>query len=101
MGNRIEVAKSGRSKCVTCNEAILKGTPRLSEEYNDIGIPELIHRFYHLKCAAAVHPEVVAAALAHVDDGVEFDRAEIEAKIAPAVARAAEARKQKYLAQQA
>lgn len=101
MGNRIEVAKSGRSKCVTCNEAILKGTPRLSEEYNDIGIPDLIHRFYHLRCAAAVHPEVVAAALAHVDHGVEFDRAEIEAKIAPAVARAAEQRKQKYLAQQA
>jgi hypothetical protein len=101
MGNRIEIAKSGRSKCVTCNEPIAKGTPRLSEEYNDIGIPDLIHRFYHLKCAAAVHPEVVAAALANVDHGVEFDRAEIEAKIAPAVARATELRKQKYLAQQA
>lgn len=101
MGNRIEVAKSGRSKCVTCNEVIPKGTPRLSEEYNDIGIPDLIHRFYHLPCAAAVHPEVVAAALAHVDHGVVFDRAAIEAKIAPAVQRAAELRKEKYLAQQA
>ena len=101
MGNRIEIAKSGRSKCVTCNEVIAKGTPRLSEEYNDIGIPDLIHRFYHLKCAAAVHPEVVAAALQHVDHGVVFDRAEIEAKIAPAVQRATELRKAKYLAQQA
>lgn len=101
MGNRIELAKSGRSKCVTCNEPIAKGTPRLSEEYNDIGIPDLIHRFYHLKCAAAVHPEVVAAALQYVDHGVVFDRAEIEAKIAPAVQRAAELRKAKYLAQQA
>ncbi|MDQ3339591.1 MAG: PARP-type zinc finger-containing protein [Myxococcota bacterium] len=101
MGNRIEVAKSGRSKCCTCNEVILKGTPRLSEEYNDIGIPDLIHRFYHLKCAAAVHPEIVAAALQHVDHGVVFDRAEIEAKIAPAVQRATEQRKAKYLAQQA
>lgn len=101
MANRIEIAKSGRSKCVTCNEVILRGTPRLSEEHNDIGIPDLIHRFYHLKCAAAVHPEIVHAALAHVDDGVEFDREEIEAKIAPAVARAAELRKEKYLAQQA
>lgn len=109
MGNRIEVAKSGRSKCCTCNAAIPKGTPRLSEEYNDLSIPDeygqasgrLIHRFYHLKCAAAVHPEVVAAALQHVDSGVEFDRAEIEAKIAPAVARATELRREKYLAQQA
>jgi hypothetical protein len=109
MGNRIEVAKSGRSKCCTCNEAIPKGTPRLSEEYNDLSIPDeygktsgrLIHRFYHLKCAAAVHPETVAAALQHVDIGVEFDRAEIEAKIAPAVARATELRRTKYLAQQA
>lgn len=98
-GNRIEVAKSGRSKCVTCNEAIAKGGVRLAEEYHDIGIPEPIHRFFHLKCAAAVHPELVASALQHVDHGVEFDRAEIEAKIAPAIARAAEARKQKYLAQ--
>jgi Protein of unknown function (DUF3553) len=101
VANRIEIAKSGRSKCVTCNEVILKGTPRLSEEYNDIGIPDLIHRYYHLKCAAAVHPEIVHAALAHVDEGVDFDREEIEAKIAPAVARAAEQRKEKYLAQQA
>jgi hypothetical protein len=101
MGNRIEVAKSGRSKCCTCNEVIPKGTPRLSEEYNDIGIPDLIHRFYHLKCAAAVHPELVGAALQHVDHGVVFDRAEIEAKIAPAIARATEQRKAKYLAQQA
>ena len=99
MGNRIEVAKSGRSKCVTCDEVIPKGGVRLAEETRDIGIPDLIHRFYHLKCAAAVHPEVVAHALQHVDDGVDFDRAEIEAKIAPAIARATEARKQKYLEQ--
>ena len=109
MGNRIEVAKSGRSKCCTCNELIPKGTPRLSEEYNDLSIPDeygkssgrLIHRYYHLKCAAAVHPETLAAALQHVDVGVEFDRAAIEAKIAPAVARATELRTEKYLAQQA
>lgn len=101
MGNRIEIAKSGRSKCVTCNGVILKGEPRLSEEYNDIGIPDLIHRYYHLPCAAAVHPEIVHAALLHVDEGVDFDREAIEAKIAPAVERAAEQRKQKYLAQQA
>ena len=86
---------------MTCDQVIVKGTPRLSEETSDIGIPDLIHRFYHLKCAAAVHPEVVAAALANVDHGVVFDRAEIEAKIAPAVERAVELRKQKYLAQQA
>jgi hypothetical protein len=48
-----------------------------------------------------VHPEIVHAALAHVDEGVDFDREEIEAKIAPAVARAAELRREKYLAQQA
>ncbi len=100
-GHQIEVARSGRSKCVTCNEVIPKGGVRLAEEYHDIGIPEPIHRFFHLECAAAVHPELVGNAMQHVDAGVTFDRAKIEAKIAPALQRAAELRKQKYLAQQA
>ena len=101
MGNRIELAKSARSKCVTCDAVIPKGGVRLAEETRDIGIPDLIHRFYHLECAAAVHPELVANALQTVDSGVVFDRAKIEAKIRPAIERATEARKQKYLAQKA
>jgi uncharacterized protein (TIGR02996 family) len=84
---------------VTCNVVIAKGAVRLVEEYRDIGIPEPIDRFFHLKCAAAVHPELVANALQNVAIGVDFDRAEIEAKIAPAIARIAEARTAKYLAQ--
>jgi uncharacterized protein (TIGR02996 family) len=97
-GNRIETAKSGRSKCVTCNEPIARGAVRLAEEYRDIGIPEPIDRFFHVRCAAAVHPELVASALQNVEIGVQIDRAELEARIAPALARAQEARTQKYLA---
>src|SRR5664279_3384286 len=59
VANWIEAAKTSRSKCVTCGNVIEKGTPRLSEETREIGIPTLIHRYYHLRCALAVVPDVL------------------------------------------
>jgi len=97
--HRIEAAKSSRSKCATCSAVIAKGTVRVAEEYRDIGIPDLLHRFYHLRCAAAVHPELVATALRDVEHGLVFDRAELEAKIAPALERERQQRLAKYAAQ--
>jgi ferredoxin len=59
VANWIEAAKTSRSKCVTCGNVIEKGTPRLSEETREIRIPTLIHRYYHLRCALAVVPDVL------------------------------------------
>lgn len=96
MPNWIEPAKTSRSKCVTCDEVIAKGTARLSEETRDIGIPTMIHRYYHLRCALAIVPDVLRRALDDVREGVEIeDRAELEAKLLE-LATVAEAKKRAH-----
>ncbi len=97
----MEPASSSRSKCVVCNAAIGKGEARLAEEYSDISIPKLIMRFYHLKCAAAAQPELLHHALRDVRPNTIFDRAGIEARIGPAVARAQQQRIASYEAKRA
>ena len=100
MANWIEPAKTSRSKCVTCDKVIEKGTARLSEETRDIGIPTLIHRYYHLRCALAIVPDVLRRALDDVRDGVEIEgRSEIEAKLEQLLAAAAAKREERYAAQ--
>jgi len=96
VGNRIEPAATSRSRCVTCGQPIEKGAARLAEEYSDISLRKLIFRYYHVKCAAAVHPEMVRRALDDVRPGAVFNRAEIEAKIGPRVAHADEQRRRNY-----
>ena len=101
VGNRIEPAPTSRSKCITCGERIEKGAARLAEEYSDISIPKLIFRYYHVRCAAAVHPEMVRRALGDVRPGAVFDRAEIEEKLASRLAYADEQRRKTFEARQA
>ena len=84
-----------------CNAAIGKGEARLAEEYSDIGMPKLIMRFYHVKCAAAAQPELLHHALRDVRPGTIFDRADIEARIGPAIARAQQQRIASYEAKRA
>ncbi|MBA3457682.1 MAG: FG-GAP repeat protein [Deltaproteobacteria bacterium] len=68
---------------MTCDKVIEKGTPRLSEEAHDIGIPTLIQRHYHLRCALATSPDVLRRGLADVrGDVVIADRAQLETKLA-------------------
>ena len=51
MDNKIEEAKSGRSRCNSCGKSIDKGELRLG-----IGEPgyddEIMYKWHHLKCAA-------------------------------------------------
>jgi Protein of unknown function (DUF3553) len=98
VGNRVEPASSSRSKCVVCAAPIGKGEARLAEEYSDISIPKLIVRFYHLKCAAAAQPELLHHALRDVRPGTIFDRADIEARLAPAIERVEQQRSANYQA---
>jgi hypothetical protein len=58
-------------------------------------------RFYHLKCAAAAQPELLHHALREVRPGTIFDRADIEARIAPAIERAKQQRISSYEAKRA
>jgi hypothetical protein len=97
VGNWIEPAKTSRSKCVTCDKPIEKGAPRLSEETHDIGIPTLIQRYYHLRCALATAPDVLRRALADVrGDLVIPERVELEAKLEEKLAFEAAKRREKY-----
>jgi uncharacterized protein (TIGR02996 family) len=100
VSNWIEPAKTARSKCVTCDQIIDKGAPRLSEETSDIGIPTLIHRYYHLRCALATVPDVLRRALADIRGNVEIeDRAGLEAKLSERLAFETAKRREKYEAQ--
>jgi hypothetical protein len=97
VGNWIEPAKTSRSKCVTCDKPIEKATPRLSEETREIGIPTLIQRYYHLRCALATAPDVLRRGLADVrGDLVIPERVELEAKLEERLALDAAKRREKY-----
>jgi hypothetical protein len=108
MSHRIEMAKSGRSLCVTCGEKIAKGETRVAELYQDsqhgpvrymdqrtVGGDyyrvrdegrEAIHRFHHLACAAKAQPIVLASALrAPHDPALIPDRAALDRQVAGAV----------------
>jgi hypothetical protein len=97
MPNWIEPAKTARSKCVICDKVIDKGVARLSEETSDIGIPTMIQRYYHLRCALATIPDVLRRALGDIrGNAVIEDRATLEAKLAEHEAREEQKRKDKY-----
>lgn len=78
----------------------MKGTARLSEETRDIGIPTMIHRYYHLRCALAIVPDVLRRALDDVRGAVEIeDRAALEAKLLELVTVADAKKRAHYEAQ--
>jgi hypothetical protein len=102
VANWIEPAKTSRSKCVTCDKPIEQGVARLSEETRDIGIPTLIHRYYHLRCALAVVPDVLRRALGDVRGGVEIEGLEqLQAKLDELAAAEAAKKQERYEAQRA
>jgi len=81
----IEVAKSGRAGCRTCQKPIAKGELRFGEETVNAfsGEGETTFRWHHLKCAATKLADPLKSALAEFVGDVP-DRAEIEALMATA-----------------
>lgn len=72
--DKIEVAKSSRSKCRQCGEKIEKATNRFGEEFeSEYG---LSFRWYHLPCAAKKLPALFANTLGHHEGDIE-ERAEL------------------------
>jgi uncharacterized protein (TIGR02996 family) len=62
-GHAIEEAKTGRSRCQTCEEKIEKGALRLAESYVSHRSRNLAVRYHHLECAADSRPHMVSQAL--------------------------------------
>ena len=65
MAHIVETAKSGRARCRTCGEGILKGDLRFGEEvpngFSDEG--GTTHNWHHLQCAAKKKPSQLRGAL--------------------------------------
>lgn len=65
MAHIVETAKSGRARCRTCGEGILKGDLRFGEEvpngFSDDG--GTTHNWHHLQCAAKKKPSQLRGAL--------------------------------------
>jgi hypothetical protein len=76
MENKIEEAKSGRSRCNSCGKSIDKGELRLG-----IGEPgyddDIMYKWHHLKCAAKKHPDDLELAIKEFDDDIP-DQDELE-----------------------
>lgn len=81
-GHTIEIAKSGRARCRSCNEGIKKGELRLGEEtpnmFSESG--GMSYRWHHLRCAADKKPRELKAALARYTAELP-ERATLEASI--------------------
>jgi hypothetical protein len=82
-GHIIEVAKSGRARCRTCNEGIQKGELRLGEEAPNVFSESggMSYRWHHLKCGAQKKPRELKVALARYEGEIP-ERAELERTIA-------------------
>lgn len=83
MAHIVETAKSGRARCRTCGEGILKGEARFGEEvpnaFSDSGGMAL--HWHHLRCAAKKKPSQLREALGTFPGAVP-DRAELDRLIA-------------------
>jgi poly [ADP-ribose] polymerase 1 len=83
MAEMIEVAKTGRSKCRTCRQAIEKGALRFGEEQPSAFTDGLQWVWQHLNCAAKKKPAKVREALAAYEGEVP-GRDELEAVLVEA-----------------
>jgi uncharacterized protein (TIGR02996 family) len=100
VSHRIETAKSGRAKCVTCERPIAKGEIRLAEQYDDPDVPRPIHRFHHLDCALTAVPHLVAVGLVSpIEDDVAIDRGAIQQRLQVALEAQRQRRRERYAAQ--
>lgn len=81
-GHHIEIARSGRASCRSCNKAIAKGERRFGEEmpnpYGDTG--SVSYRWHHLLCAAKERPSQLKQALSR-DPEPFAERADVEAAL--------------------
>lgn len=88
MAHIVEAAKSGRARCRTCGEGILKGDVRFGEEvpnaFSESG--GTTFHWHHLRCAAKKKPSQLAEALKTFAGEVP-DREEIERLIAENAAK--------------
>lgn len=77
--HKITVAKSGRSRCRGCGQAIARGTLRFGEKvenpYND-GLSTL---WFHLRCAAYKRPEPLLETLDAIHEDAGGDRVDAAA----------------------
>ena len=96
-GHRIELARSTRSKCATCDAPIMKGQARVAELYKHGDIASPIYRYHHIECAIDACPLVVRNALdtVIVADGI-VDRDAIAARVAARLERERTERRQRY-----
>ena len=82
MGHMIEMAKSGRSSCRVCKQAIPKGELRFGEEtvnaFSDSGGTAFV--WHHLTCAAQKKPHELKEAL-EAFEGEIPERAALEATL--------------------
>ena len=100
VSHRIEAAKSGRSKCVTCERVIARGDVRLGELYQDEAVPKPIHRYHHLECAIAAIPDIVRQAMPYqIEGGLGLDLTALEARLAISIDGHRQVRREQYLAQ--
>ncbi len=83
MGETIEVAKTGRSRCRVCREPIMKGALRFGQEQPSAFGEGLQWVWHHVECAARKKPVLVRSALAAFQGDVP-NRAELEATLAAA-----------------
>ena len=79
----IEAAKTGRSKCRACRQAIEKGALRFGEEQPSAFAEGMQWVWYHLACAAKKRPAAVRTALAAFTGEVP-DRSALEAALVEA-----------------
>jgi hypothetical protein len=85
----IEEAKTGRSKCGVCREAIAKGELRLGEEVpNAFAEGEMTYKWHHLLCAAKKRPAALTAALADYK-GTIPNKAEVDKELSSSSAKVA------------
>jgi hypothetical protein len=81
MAEKIEVAKTGRSRCRSCRQSIEKDTLRFGEEQPSAFAEGMQWVWHHLTCAAKSKPTAVRSALATFEGEVP-DRPALEALMA-------------------
>ncbi|MEO8702360.1 MAG: DUF3553 domain-containing protein [Kofleriaceae bacterium] len=96
MSHRIETAKSGRAKCVTCESPIPKGEARLAEQHEVEGLTKLSYRFHHLGCALAQLPDLVSQA--QIEPECTIDRADLARRLVASLELHRKARREAYTA---
>ncbi|HEU0033695.1 MAG TPA: DUF3553 domain-containing protein [Kofleriaceae bacterium] len=85
---------------MTCDHAIGKGAVRVAEQFDDLRLGRIIHRFHHLECAVLAIPSIVSEALdASGEADLPVDRAALRRQLDAKLEAARRARRERYVAQ--